>query len=84
MTRSSPISATGWFAILVINLLHYAVLGLLGCACVLMLLIFLTHDSDHARIRARIDHIYDVWTAPRGAAQKSLSSRGAEASEAAP
>ncbi|HRD75327.1 MAG TPA: hypothetical protein PK264_05225, partial [Hyphomicrobiaceae bacterium] len=54
----------------VINVLHYVVLGLLAGLAVVGLLVFLTHDSDHRAIRARIDEVIEVWTAPRGAARK--------------
>lgn len=73
MKYSAQIGGAGRFTIIVLNLFHYLILGLLGLVCVLVILAFLTHDADHVRIRARMDHIYEVWAAPRGTAQSQLT-----------
>lgn len=83
MRHSDQIGGTGRFTIIVLNLFHYLVLGLLGLVSVMVVLVFLTHDADHPHIRARIDHIYEVWAAPHGAAERKLRQNGSLASEAA-
>ncbi len=72
MNRSLRINGSGWLAIAALNVLHYAVLALLVGIGLLLLLGFLTHDADHVRIRARIDHVWSVWTASHGEAEKRL------------
>lgn len=74
MRRALRIDGAGWFAILALNIVHYAILALLGTIALLLVLLFLTHDADHLRIRARIDHIIEVWTADRGVAERRQSS----------
>lgn len=75
MRKIALSGAAGW-VITVIHLTHYLILIAAGLAALLLALLVASFDADHTVARARLDHIWSVWTAPHGEAERRLRLNG--------